>query len=99
MCSGWRATLSPPPDIRQDDRSSDGRMFACDSSPTERDIALRFGRSNRERGNRMDSSGGFTPPPPPPPPPPGGPGGPGMPGGGGGDVLPARSLGDILSAA
>jgi hypothetical protein len=47
----------------------------------------------------MDSSGGFTPPPPPPPPPPGGPGGPGMPGGGGGDVLPARSLGDILSAA
>jgi hypothetical protein len=42
----------------------------------------------------MDSSGGFTPPPPPPPPPPGGPGG-----GGGGDVLPARSLGDILSAA
>jgi hypothetical protein len=43
----------------------------------------------------MDSSGGFTPPPPPPPPPPGGPGG----GGGGGDVLPARGLGDILSAA
>jgi hypothetical protein len=41
----------------------------------------------------MDNSGGFTaPPPPPPPPPPGG-------GGGAGGSLPARGLGDILSAA
>jgi hypothetical protein len=40
----------------------------------------------------MDSSGGFTPPPPPPPPP-------GGSSGGGGDVLPARGLGEILTAA
>jgi glycerophosphoryl diester phosphodiesterase family protein len=41
----------------------------------------------------MDNSGGFTaPPPPPPPPPPGGEGG-------AGGSLPARGLGDILSAA
>jgi hypothetical protein len=41
----------------------------------------------------MDNSGGFNPPPPPPPPP-----GEGM-GGGMGSALPARGLGDILSAA
>jgi hypothetical protein len=40
----------------------------------------------------MDNSGGFNPPPPPPPP------GGGM-GGGSGGALPARGLGDILSAA
>jgi hypothetical protein len=41
----------------------------------------------------MDNSGGFNPPPPPPPP-----SGGGM-GGGMGGALPARGLGDILSAA
>jgi hypothetical protein len=44
----------------------------------------------------MDNSGGFTapPPPPPPPPPPGG-----GEGAGAGGSLPARGLGDILTAA
>jgi hypothetical protein len=43
----------------------------------------------------MDNSGGFTAPPPPPPPPPSGGGG----GAGAGGSLPARQLGDILTAA